>query len=533
MKEDVSKMKDTQSIFYLLVFALLFALTAKSWSVRVASPDMINLPLGHPAYDFINRMMVKGVVPKVVTNILPLTRGEVAWLLKQISDKVGGQETKLTDAELARLKDLRVLFADELERLGLKVNGKPHFLQAKGEEYNFSFDADFSQELTSLRAEVKASVSSLRPTVIGSIKDNFAFATDIHSHLVMGEPQYYPYHTETTFHFSENVDGTSTFNAYIKFKLPWFELQLGKDNLWWGPGRYGALMISDNAPSWDMLKLSAHYGKFRFTSFTGILRSRLGDKYISGHRLEALVFPKLLLGIQEVQVYANRFEIHNLNPVTIYFFSEVPLEEASGINDNMLAGLTFELLPVKNLKLYGELMIDDLQMQEMPNIRYWANPFGILFGVYYVDPFGFDNTDLCMEYVFVNQFAYTHAVPITRYQHDDYVIGHWLGPDADDLRCDISHHLSNRLSLKLTYELERQGEGAIDKTEPPPGVQEWEFLSGTTESKRSLGLEFKYQVIGRYAFLMSYKYLTIRNKDNERGNKSNSHVFGLEVGYRF
>jgi hypothetical protein len=499
---------------------------------------MVNVPLGHPVYDFIDRMMVKGVVPKVVTNILPLTRGEVAQFLKTISEKVDRGEVKLTGAEKPQLDDLRVLFADELEKLGDKVDGKPHFLQAKGEEYNFSFDADFSQEIA-LLTEVRdfgypkpeASSSSLRPTVIGTIKDDIAFATDIQAHLVIGEAEYYPYNTENTYHFSENVDGTSLINAYVKFKLPWFELQLGKDNLWWGPGRYGALLISDNAPSQDMLKLNASYGRFRFNSFTAILRSELGDKYLSGHRLEVLVLTRLRVGIHEVVVYANRFELHYLNPVTIYFFA-VPALEPVELNDNMLNGVDFVLLPIKNVKLYGELMVDDFQMQDM-NIHNWANLFGMLFGVYYVNPLGLDDTDLRVEYAFVNQFSYTHSSPINRYQHYDYVIGHWLGSDADNLRCDIIHYLSDRISFGLTYELERHGEGAIDKSSPPPGVSEWQFLSGTTENKHSLGLEFKYQAIGRYAFSVSYKYVTIRNKEHELGNKYNSHIFGLKAGYRF
>ena len=515
--------------WYLILFILITLTTRFSF---VQATEIVNVPLGHPVYDFIDRMTAKGVVPEIVTDILPLTRGEVARLLKQISDKVEGQETELTNAERARLEDLQVLFADELELLGLKINSKPHFLQGKGEQYNFSFDADFSQELTSLRAEPKASASSLRSTVIGSIKDNFAFATDIQAHLVIGEAEYYPYHTEHTYHYSsENVAGTSLINAYLKFRLPWFELQLGKDNLWWGPGRYGALLISDNAPSWDMLKLNASYGRFRFNSFTAILHSELGDKYLSGHRLEVLVFPRLRFGIHEVVVYANRFELHYLNPITIYFFA-VPVLEPIELNDNMLNGVDFEFIPIKNLKLYGELMVDDYQMQDI-NPHNWANLFGILSGAYYVDAFGLDNTDLHVEYAFVNQFSYTHLLPINRYQHYDYIIGHWLGPDADDLRCDIIHYLSDRLSLKLTYELERHGEGAIDKSSPPPGVHEWEFLSGIAEKKHFLGLEFKYQAIGQYAFSVSYKYVTIRNKDNELGNKSNSHIFGLKAGYRF
>ena len=504
-------------MFMLLTF---FVLTA---NVLYAT-EMVNVPLGHPVYNFIDRMVVRGVIPKLPTRSLPLTRGEVQELLRQISDTVDEEEAKLTVSEKVRLKDLLNLFANK---------SSSHLLQTKGHDYDFRLDLDFSQEIAISKGEVEASSSSLRPAVMGSIRENFAFALNTPSHVVIGEQEYYPYHIESAYEYSGDAKGIATINTYMKLKLPWFELQLGKDNLWWGPGHYGSLLISDNSPSWDMLKLSASYGRFRFDYFTGLLRSELGDRYLSGHRLEALITPRLRFGIHETVIYGNRFELHYLNPATIYFFATPALEASSdSINDNMLPGLDFEFLPMENLKLYGELVVDDYQRPWNPkDFNNWANLFGILFGAYYTDPLGFKDTDLRAEYTFINQFCYTHGIPPNSYQNYGYVIGHWLGPDSDHFKCEISRYFTDRLSFGLTYELERHGEGGMNKLEPPLGETEWKFLSGITERRDTVGLRLSYGSIGRYLVLASYEYASARNVENKPDENSSSHIVQLMCSF--
>lgn len=496
---------------------LLFILFVLAANVLYAT-EIVNVPLDHPVYNFIDRMVVRGVIPKLPTRSLPLTRGAVEELLRQISHRAERGEVKLTASEEVRLRDLLPLFANDD---GL------HLLQTKGQDYDFRLDLDFSQEFVISKGEVKASSTSLRPAVMGSIKENFAFAVNVPSHVVIGEQEYYSYNIEHPYGYTEDVSGNAIINTYMKFRLPWFEVQLGKDNLWWGPGRYGSLLISDNPPSWDMLKLDAAYSIFRFTYFTGILPGELGDRYLSGHRLEALITPGFRFGIHETVVHGNRFERHYLNPFTIYFFA-TPTLEASGINDNMLIGLDFEILPLKNVKLYGELMVDDFQSPwDLEDFYNWANLFGIQFGVYWTNPLGLDDTDLRAEYTFVNQYSYTHWIPTNSYQHYGHVIGHWLGPDADYLKCDFSRYITDRLSFNVSYALERHGEGDMGKSVPPPGESKWHFLSGITERRDAVGVKLSYGSLGRYLLSVAYEYASIQNMENKLDRDLSSHTIRL------
>ena len=186
--------------------------------------------------------------------------------------------------------------------------------------------------------------------------------------------------------------------SYAKFKLPWFELLLGKENLSWGPGRHGALFISDNPLPMNMVKLSAWYKQIKFSAFTSILGNDIGKKYMSGHRLEFNLWDKVSLGICENIVYGNRFETIYTNPFQIYAVTEIPSKIVEGESvespDNVLVSGDLDIFLLKNLEFYGELLMDDFY----PNYGLrspfnWGSKLGILLGFYYVNPFSIPDAE--------------------------------------------------------------------------------------------------------------------------------------------
>ena len=92
--------------------------------------------------------------------------------------------------------------------------------------------------------------------------------------------------------------------------MPWFEMQFGQDNLQWGPGYHGNLMVSPNPIAIDMLKFQTTFKTVSFTAFTGVLEDRsedINEKYISGHRIEGYFWDRFGFGMSEVVVYGNPF----------------------------------------------------------------------------------------------------------------------------------------------------------------------------------------------------------------------------------
>ena len=184
-----------------------------------------------------------------------------------------------------------------------------------------------------------------------------------------------------------------------------------------------------------------------------------------------------------------------------------------------------------DIELYGELMVDDHNLGE--SFHAWDTKFGILGGIYFTDPFGFPDTDVFMEYAFINQYAYTHEEPINVYKHFNSVIGHHIGSDADNLWVQLKHRFTDKWETILTYQLERHGEGNVDKAHTEDSSSEWVPLSGITQSEHSLSFGLSYTKIGRYRFGIDYRRNWIKNMGNQRGKKAKGHEITIEGVYRF
>jgi predicted porin len=145
------------------------------------------------------------------------------------------------------------------------------------------------------------------------------------------------------------------------------------------------------------------------------------------------------------------------------------------------------------------------------------------------------DTDLRLEYTFVNQYAYTHSNKINAYTHFDSPIGHQIGTDADDLWFNLKHWFTANFAASLTYERKRHGEGNVNKPHPPgaPDDDEWEFLSGVTESTHSIILSASYNLIGKYSTTLEYTHSWNKNVSNQNGVNENNNQVLLSGQYRF
>ena len=542
-------------------------------AVTIAHP-LVDVPLSdeqyREVYDFIDRMVTKRAMGGIVKNTRPYSRGEVTVALVALAKKVDAGNVSLSNIERKRLMHLMHLFAVDSPYLNTAksdANPDEYLLQTRGETYQFgisleageisktvsggidtrtcpsgAYGSNWEGACQNLTKERQTGyITLLRPTVIGQIKDSFAFYSDLKFYILTGDR--FPDIPKT-----EGVryqPGTEFYTAalttpYGKFKLPWFELLLGRENLSWGPGRHGAMLISDNPLPMDMMKLSAWIKFLKFHAFTGILGSGIENKYLSGHRLELNLWDKVSFGIAETMVYAGRFDITFSNPFQLYTVTGMLPKSVEGKSivspDNGVDSVDIDILLLKNLEFYGELMIDDFQPEfGLRSPFNWGSKWGLLFGLYYIDPFSLSDTDVRVEYAFVNQYAYTHDPMDTTYTHFDTVIGHHIGADADNLFVDVRRRFTDKLQMAASYELERHGEGNVNKPHPrdAPPEEEWEFLSGVTESTHSLSLGLSYAVIGQYFANIEYTVSWIKNVSNKLNENSTRHQFILSSNYRF
>lgn len=531
-----------QKLFVTCISVLILILSFSAFAnllVNLPLKDNIS-PFNEETYDFVYRVLTKRAIEGIPRGTLPLSRGEICDILLELKKKQEDGVIKLSKTDQERLKAILAYFSDEMHELGIseeKSNPKNHILELKDEQYKFWLDLSLLQESRtrngkSFSEEGTQYATSVLPAAFGQVRDDFAFSSLMAYRFLWGDFFTDTFVDESRYRqFSGRLYNTATINTYLLFKLPWFSLQFGKDKLRWGPGYHGALMISENSRSMDMIKLSASYKTIKFNSFTAILQDGEDSsrRYMSGHRIEGFLWNRIGLGFSETIVYGKRFEPGYLNPVTIYLIAEPSY--SPDINDNVLASADMRIL-LNNVELYGEIMVDDYNFGQ--GFYHWDNKFGILGGLYITDPLGIKDTDILMEYTFINQYCYTHEDYINAYKHFDSVIGHQIGTDADDIWFQLKHRFTDKLETTLAYELERHGEGDIKNGNPPSrGTSKWTYLSGIIQSEHSLSFGLSYTHIGRYRFGMEYKFSRFKNYLNQESNNISGQEITVEGIYRF
>ncbi len=518
--------------------------------------SLINVPLNPDisdfnteTYRFIHRLLNKRVLSGVARGSLPFTRKQVASFLMDVSQKQEKGEIALSVNDQKRLNTLLAFYAEAGTQTA--PNRRLHLMTLTDDStYRFSLDLRAAQqEITRLVdnvSEIPADegnmhITTLYPHLYGQFEESFAFTTDMAYRFLYGDIFDDVFRDESKYRQLEGeLKNRTAVNSYLKFKMPWFEMQFGQDNLQWGPGYHGNLIVSPNPIAIDMLKFQTIFKTVSFTAFTGVLEDNsenINEKYISGHRIEGYFWDRFGFGMSEVVVYGNRFEPGYLNPINIYLINEQTISRADsrapGSGDNVLASVDLRLRPIDNFEIYGEVLVDD--GNPAASFYHWDTKFGILGGIYLTDPFGLPDTDFHVEYTFINQYTYTHVNPVNVYKHFTSVIGHHIGTDADNLWIELRRRFTDKLETVFGYELERHGEGDIDKNHPEDAPKDdvWTPLSGITESEHRLRIGFNWVEIGHYSIYGEWARVWRRNLGNHQDVHETGNEIQAKALYRF
>ncbi len=327
----------------------------------------------------------------------------------------------------------------------------------------------------------------------------------------------------------------SSERAYVKFERPSYSIMLGRRGTAWGRSRWGRLMLSGTAPTFDQLDAKYEVGALSFEAMHAFLEyeelgteTDLGDAeslFLAGHRM--VVRGKWgSIGLGEAVVYSSVLpDPVYLNPLMPYYLAQH--NERS--NDNVLWLLdgVYHIRP--GLTAYGEFVVDDLQYE-----RSTENPdkYGLtLGGAWYGAVRGVD-AELTAEYTNVRNWTYTHTQTEHRFAQDGLPIGFELGPDADRFRTEFVFHPAVKWSVGATYEHARTGIGRITDPFEPGDDPEPTFPSGVVETTDRVGVELGYQSLERLAAGLGAAYESVVNVGNLHGSDDDGWEFWLGVEFR-
>ena len=262
-----------------------------------------------------------------------------------------------------------------------------------------------------------------------------------------------------------------------------WSFEAGRDRLSWGVGTTGNVVLSDNFPYHDMVRLTAYGEKFKYTYLVSFFPAKQnyynkegksyngtgynnstqtldGLLFFSSHRFEGRFFnDKLGFALTEGLIYmseTNSLQFAALSP--IYFMHNAFMP------NNSNSTLAFELdwaTPIKGLNVYGQLLLDQFTMPGFedpvgPGKSYSSSPNGNAFlcGAKYITGMQGGVLTINPEFAYVSAFCYlrdgvseyygmdyTGAIRSRLYAYEDrglstdilyedYVIGYKYGPDC-------------------------------------------------------------------------------------------------------
>jgi hypothetical protein len=211
------------------------------------------------------------------------------------------------------------------------------------------------------------------------------------------------------------------------------EFQGGIDHQIIGEGNR-SLLSSNQGVASPFLLLKSSVWKFDYYSVHQVWREGASGHYIpkasSTHYLNFNLGKKFSIGIFESVVhvikdtiYNRGFELEYLNPVILYR----PQEYSIGSSDNVLIGLNGFLTWKKN-RLYGQVIIDDINVQEIKNkSKWWANKYGIQAGYKTWGKFRQKEFFFRTEFNYVSPFTYSAQNLSTSFSNQSLSVAHPLG----------------------------------------------------------------------------------------------------------
>jgi membrane-associated phospholipid phosphatase len=270
-------------------------------------------------------------------------------------------------------------------------------------------------------------------------------------------------------------DQFSVLDAYVALNIKNNQFSFGKQSLWWGPGEGGALMFTDNAAPFYMLRwnhvspevlpsLLRYLGPMRTEMFLGRLEGHQypAHPYISGQKISFKPTENLELGFSKITIFAGGnvpLTWHNYYKATFSANDHGPQDVVLGIDPGDRRGgfdFSYRLPGLRNwLTLYSDSLSDDDPSPLASPRRAAFNP-----GIYLSHLPGLPKLDFRAEAVNTDpptyrslggQFIYWNLNYHDSHTNDSYLMGSWIGREGKGLQVSSTYWFSGQNTLRLSY----------------------------------------------------------------------------------
>jgi hypothetical protein len=467
----------------------------------------------HEVYNYLYRLAQKGIVT-FNDNVRPLSKSYIHAVL----DSVAAKEAMLSEVEKKEL----VFYLREF-----KEGERKRILSAKGDGFTLYADPIFMGSYFSSKGkDVKSYSRGIN--VWGRIGKNLGYQFSFHDTNESGAGL----DTSKKSLFAGNSTGIVNQSPFAKNKASYTEVRanlryefkngavsVGQDYLLWGYGEGGRLILSDKAPVYPYIRLD--YQPLPWLSFNythAFLRSNIIDssdsypipggmgfrpveisKYMASHSFDIRLKKGLILSIGESMIYNDKLNIGYLIP--IMFFKAFDNNNNTGAIEKGSNGQFFLQLSsrnqIKNTHLYGTLFIDEVKLSGLFDKVKQRNQLGYTIGGSLTDVAGINYFTIGGEYTRVRPFVYRNLLAAQDYLHQGYLMGDWIGSNADRMILYSKFTPLPRLKLYARYtHLRKGGAGTLDQQynqQPQPSFL-FDFQQRSDEFLFNASYEYIYRL---------------------------------------
>jgi len=485
-------------------------------------------------YDDLERLVAAGLADRTLLSTKPLSRIEAARIVARAIEKIRRDEEGVynTRRDLEPVLDrLKEEFRTELASLGVKLRDAP----AK-EPGTISFTPVD-------RAQVFAGYASRDQRFLNNQGLRFQHGANggatFESRLQIGD--YLTFYLQPWLHENEEFGAARLATGYTKLTLFNIELLVGRDSLWWGPALHGSLIMSNNAPPLDQVRIGSAeafhlpwigkwIGPTKVLAFLAQLEERRDHPKakLAGMRGTIAPFSFLELGISRTVQFdgEDRPRLAVADYPTAIFNSRKGDTNERFRNNNVMAAdadLRFRnvdryFLPSRDLRLYGELGWDDTWAG---NIVPAGDALSGLAGIQFLELFGLENTDFRFEHVQTSRLSFDHRQFMSGYWTRGSVISHFVGTKGEDYYARLTTRLTP--TLMVGVELDRAVIGAT--------VSDISTLP--TERRIGGAVDVSYRFWDKYSIFAQYQIMHVNNRNFQTGDDGMDHLLRLELTRSF
>ena len=228
--------------------------------VSAYAASSTNVTLESDLYHDMEFWAAEGLIESNLSSIKPFARSEVGRQLVTALDKCNAQKTpsatclkiqrqyaKLFEAEITEARSpehISGTFLKPIENFSVSYN----YLSGPFTVYNNEgiHYGEGQNALVQLQTEARLwGVFSffVQPALIYNQHSGWTFTSTSSA-----------YGDSTTYAEDGGSINLQLHKGYVKLNVFNFEVEVGRDSLWWGPGYHAALLMSNNAPPMDMIK---------------------------------------------------------------------------------------------------------------------------------------------------------------------------------------------------------------------------------------------------------------------------------------